>query len=81
MRSPLYEYHVPLFSTTFCCSAASSRLPEADRPVPNMISSSARRNGGATLFLTTLMRMRLPIAFSPVRWIVSILRTSRRTEE
>ena len=34
-------------------------------PRSNMMSNSAVRNGGATLFLTTLARVRLPTASSP----------------
>ena len=43
------------------------------------MSNSAMRKGGATLFLTTLTRVRLPMASAPCL-MVSILRTSRRTE-
>ena len=44
-----------------------------------MMSNSACLNGGATLFLTTLTRVRLPTASVP-SLSVSIRRTSRRTE-
>ena len=43
------------------------------------MSNSACLNGGATLFFTTLTRVRLPTA-SPPSFNVSIRRTSRRTE-
>ena len=44
-----------------------------------MMSNSACLNGGATLFLTTLTRTRLPIASAP-SLSVSIRRMSSRTE-
>ncbi len=44
-----------------------------------MMSNSACLNGGATLFLTTLTRVRLPIASTP-SLSVSIRLTSSLTE-
>ena len=44
-----------------------------------MMSNSACRNGGATLFLTTLTRARDPMASVPFL-IVSMRRISIRTE-
>ena len=44
------------------------------------MSNSACLNGGATLFLTTLTRTRLPNASAP-SFKVSIRRMSRRTDE
>ena len=45
-----------------------------------MMSNSASLNGGATLFLTILARVRLPI-ISPPTFSVSMRRTSMRTLE
>ena len=45
-----------------------------------MMSNSACLNGGATLFLTTLTRTRLPIASTP-SLSVSMRRMSSRTDE
>ena len=39
----------------------SMMLERRETPSPYMMSNSAVRNGGATLFLTTLMRVRLPM--------------------
>ena len=49
-------------------------------PLPYMMSNSACLNGGATLFLTTLTRVRLPTMSVP-SLRVSMRRTSSRTEE
>ena len=57
--------------------------PVCEIPSPNIISTSATLNGGATLFLTTLILVSLPIAVSlssPVPLICVLPRTSRRTE-
>ena len=48
-------------------------------PSPYITSNSATRNGGETLFFTTLTRTRLPTDSVPVL-IVSTRRMSRRTE-
>ena len=48
-------------------------------PSPYMMSNSASRNGGATLFLTTLARVRLPMISLPFL-SASMRRTSMRTE-
>ena len=69
----------PLFCTRSSFTARSSRSPSLLMPSPYMISNSASRNGGATLFFTTLARVRLPMT-SPPDFNVSIRRTSMRTE-
>ena len=48
-------------------------------PSPYMMSNSASRKGGATLFFTTLARVRLPM-ISPPDFKASMRRTSMRTE-
>ena len=48
-------------------------------PWPNMMSNSASRKGGATLFLTTFTRTWLPTISLPFLR-VSTFRTSMRTE-
>jgi hypothetical protein len=55
-------------------------LALAGDALPYMISNSASRNGGATLFLTTLTRVWLPTTSSPFL-IAPMRRMSRRTEE
>ena len=54
--------------------------PSLEMPLPYMMSNSHWRNGGATLFFTTLTRVREPTTSVP-SFRFSILRTSRRTEE
>ena len=49
-------------------------------PVPYRMSNSACLKGGATLFLTTLTRVRLPTGSVP-SFNVSIRRTSSRIDE
>ena len=62
-------------------SVAMSRIePSLEMPVPYMMSNSACLKGGATLFLTTLTRTRLPTD-SPPSLMLSMRRISRRTEE
>ena len=39
--------------------------PSREMPSPYMMSNSASLKGGATLFLTTLTRVRLPITSCP----------------
>ena len=68
----------PVLDTTLIATPTSSRPPSLDTPSPYMTSNSATRNGGATLFFTTLTRTRLPTDSVPVL-IVSIRRMSRRT--
>ena len=69
----------PLFCTRSSFTPRSSISPSLLMPSPYMISNSASRKGGATLFLTTLARVRLPI-ISPPDFSVSMRRTSMRTE-
>ena len=54
--------------------------PSVEMPLPNSMSNSAWRNGGATLFLTTFTRTRLPTASVP-SLRVSMRRMSRRCDE
>src|SRR5215217_7398768 len=78
--SPSYVNHAPLFFTISRSTPTSSRLPSLEIPRPYMMSNSHCRNGGATLFLTTLTRVREPtISVPSLRF--STLRTSSRTEE
>src|SRR6266851_233394 len=79
-RSPLYENHAPLFSTTRLFEARSSRSPSREMPSPYMMSNSASRNGGATLFLATFTLVRLPTTRSP-SLIAPMRRMSRRKDE
>ena len=46
--------------------ARSRRSPSREMPTPYIMSNSAWRNGGATLFFTTLARMRLPTPRPPL---------------
>ena len=78
--SPSKVYQAPLFFTMPSATATSSRLPSQEMPLPNMMSNSATRNGGATLFFTTRARTRLPIC-TPPSLIASMRRTSIRTLE
>ena len=61
-------------------TARSTSSPSLEMPSPYMISNSASRKGGATLFLTILTRVRLPTTSEPFL-IASTRRTSMRTEE
>src|SRR6185436_117874 len=70
--------HAPVLLTMLMATPTSSRPPSLDTPSPYITSNSATRNGGATLFFTTLTRTRLPTDSVPVL-IVSIRRMSRRT--
>ena len=58
----------------------SSSEPSRLMPLPYMMSNSAWRNGGATLFFTTLTRVRLPTTSTP-SLMDSMRRMSSRTEE
>ena len=49
-------------------------------PLPYMMSNSAWRKGGLTLFFTTFTRVRLPTTSAP-SFSDSMRRMSRRTEE
>src|SRR5262249_57083911 len=78
--APSYEYQVPDFSMTPSFSAVSTSSPSLLTPVPYRISKSASRNGGASLFLTTLTRTSLPTTTSPCL-SGFFLRMSSRTEQ
>ena len=68
----------PDFWTRSSFTARSRISPILEMPSPYMRSNSASRNGGATLFLTTLARVRLPTT-SPPFFRASTRRTSMRT--
>src|SRR5690349_8650698 len=55
--TPLYEYQVPFLSMMPCDSAASTSSAVRCTPRPYRISKCASRNGGASLFFTTLTRV------------------------
>ena len=69
----------PLFWTRSSFTPRSSISPRRLMPSPYMMSNSASRKGGATLFFTTLARVRLPM-ISPPDFKASMRRTSMRTE-
>jgi len=62
-----------------CWLPSSMISPSREMPTPYMISNSASRNGGETLFLTTLTRVMLPTTSSPFL-MAPMRRMSRRTE-
>src|SRR2546428_501272 len=68
-----------LFATMFAVEARSTRWPSFEMPEPYMMSNSTSLNGGATLFLTTLTRVRLPTTTSPFL-IAPMRRMSSRCE-
>jgi hypothetical protein len=70
--------HAPVLSTTPIATPTSSRPPSFETPSPYITSNSATRNGGATLFFTTLTRTRFPTDSVPLL-IVSTRRISSRT--
>ena len=77
----LYEYQEPLRTSTPVDSAASTTQPRWLMPLPNMMSNSACRYGGATLFFTTFTLQRMPVCDSAaLSGICAILRMSMRTE-
>ncbi len=80
IRSSPKEYQLPLLVIMSNFTAASRRLALQLIPLPNMISSSTLRKGGATLFFTTFTRTLFPMASSVPLEMVSILLISRRTE-
>ena len=53
----------------------------SEMPSPYMMSNSASRKGGATLFLTTFARVRLPMKAPVESFRPSMRRTSIRTLE
>src|SRR2546421_5708961 len=64
IRSLPYEYQAPDFSMMPASAAISTSSDSWLMPSSNMMSNSAWRNGGATLFLTTFTRTWLPITTS-----------------
>ena len=68
------------FLTMPISTAMSSSEPSRLMPLPYMMSNSACRKGGATLFLTTFTRVREPTTSAP-SLMLSIRRMSRRTDE
>jgi len=74
-----YEKKAPRLDTISNLVARSSTSPAFEMPSLNMMSNSAVRKGGATLFLTILTRVRLPMTSSPtlMDWM---RRTSMRME-
>ena len=71
----------PRFSTTPCSSARSSSAPVEEIPSLYMMSNSASRKGGATLFFTILIFVRLPVTVPSVCLIAPMRRISTRTLE
>jgi len=67
------------FSTMPWALPRSMISPSREIPAPYMISNSASRNGGATLFLTTFTRVMLPVTSSPFL-IAPMRRMSKRTD-
>src|SRR5713101_8668192 len=65
MRSPPKLNHVPLFSTNPLSTPRSIKSPSREMPSPYTMSNSASRKGAATLFFTTLPRVREPTTRSP----------------
>ena len=73
------ENQEPDFCTMSSFTARSTSSPSLEMPSPYMISNSASRKGGATLFFTILAFVRLPISSVPFL-MASTRRTSMRTE-
>src|SRR5579871_377516 len=78
MRWPSYENQEPDFSTMPALEPKSISSTVLEIPWPYMMSNSTCRNGGATLFFTTLTRVWLPITSSR-SLMAPIRRMSRRT--
>ena len=66
--------------TLLCWMPRSINSPTREMPSSKSMSNSASRNGGATLFLTTLIRTREPTTTSP-SFSAPMRRMSMRTEE
>src|SRR5258706_1526292 len=64
IRSLPYEYQAPDFSMMPASAAISTSSDSWLIPSSNMMSNSAWRNGGATLFFTTFTRTWLPMTTS-----------------
>src|SRR6267143_2586835 len=64
IRSLPYEYQAPDFSMIPASAAISTSSDSWLIPSSDMISNSAWRNGGATLFFTTFTRTWLPMTTS-----------------
>ena len=62
-------------------SPRSSSEPSREMPSLYMMSNSASRNGGATLFFTIFTRVRLPSTVPSGVLIAAMRRMSMRTEE
>ncbi len=62
-----------------CSEARSIRSPSREMPEPYMMSNSTSLKGGATLFFTTLTRVRLPTTASPFL-MAPMRRMSRRCD-
>ena len=73
--SIVIHYIAPLFSIIPAFVASSIISPSLDTPSPYIMSTVAVLNGGATLFLTTLIEVLLPTTDSPT-FICSLLLTS-----
>ena len=73
-------YQAPDLENTPAVTPTSTASPAAEMPVPNIMSNSATRKGGAILFFTTFTRVTLPICSSPFLMAVA-RRISMRTEE
>ena len=79
MRSPPSEKWAPDFSIRPRSTPRSTASPSRSTPTPYRMSNSASRKGGATLFFTTLTRVRLPTTDSP-SFTAPVRRMSSRTE-
>ena len=78
--SPSKVYQAPDLLTTPCSTPTSSSDPSKLMPWEYMMSNSAKRKGGAHLFLATFARVRLPTISVPFL-MASMRRMSKRTEE
>src|SRR5690606_11390113 len=65
MRSPSQLYQAPDFSTSLASTPMSMSSPSRLMPSPYRISVTICLNGGAILFLTTLILVWLPMISSP----------------
>src|SRR5690606_33296994 len=79
MRSSPMLYQAPAFCTSLASTPMSISSPSRLMPCPQRISVITCLKGGAILFLTTLIRVWLPMISSPFL-IAPMRRMSRRTE-
>ena len=79
MRSPMQLYQAPDFSTSLLSTPMSISSPSREMPSPYRISVMMTLKGGASLFLTTLILVSLPMISSPF-FTEPMRRMSRRTE-